>query len=116
MRHALIFGRRSSHGGVSASAGAGVGGSEKDNLAASRGLVDLPVQVVGQHKLVGQFRSVDGLALLGGGTLGPQMFPPLVSMRWSGVVLSVGVHRFDLVPTVVVIAGLLLSITMIWAY
>ena len=80
------------------------------------GLWIFPFKVVGQHKLVGQFRSVDGLALLGGGTLGPQMFPPLVSMRWSGVVLSFGVHRFDLVPTVVVIAGLLLSITMIWAY
>jgi hypothetical protein len=28
--------------------------------------------------LVGQFCSADSLALLGGGTLGPQMFPPLV--------------------------------------
>jgi hypothetical protein len=29
---------------------------------------------------------------------------------------SFGVHRFDLVPTIVVIASLLLSITMIWTY
>jgi hypothetical protein len=66
---------------------------------------------------VGQFCSADSLALLGGGTLGPQMFPPLAKLlRWSGAVLSLGGHRFDLVPTVVVIAGLLLSITMIWAY
>jgi hypothetical protein len=30
--------------------------------------------------------------------------------------LSFGVHRIDLVLTAVVFAGLLLSITMIWAY
>jgi hypothetical protein len=36
-----------------------------------------PHKVVGQHELVGQFRSADGLALLGGGKLGPQIFPPL---------------------------------------
>jgi hypothetical protein len=34
-----------------------------------------PHKVVDQHELVGQFRSADGLALLGGGKLGPQIFP-----------------------------------------
>jgi hypothetical protein len=40
-----------------------------------------PYKVVGQHKLVGQFRSAGGLALLGGGKLRPQIFPPLAYLR-----------------------------------
>jgi hypothetical protein len=64
-------------GGSSPSAGAGVGGSPKGNLRASRGGEHYPHKVVGQHELVGQFRSADGLALRGGGKLGPQIFPPL---------------------------------------
>ena len=58
--------------------GVGVGGFEKDNLRLPVGLWILPFEVVDQHKLVGQFRPADGLALLSGGTLGPRMFPPLV--------------------------------------
>jgi hypothetical protein len=39
-----------------------------------------PCKVVNQHTLVGQFRSIDGLALLGGGKLG-QIFPPLTTFK-----------------------------------
>jgi hypothetical protein len=54
--------------------GVGVGGFEKGNLRLPVGLWISPYKVVDQHKLVGQFRPADGLALLSGGTLGPQMF------------------------------------------
>jgi hypothetical protein len=46
----------------------------KTTCGFSRGLRIYPYKVVGQHSgLVGQFRSADGLVLLSGGKLGPQI-------------------------------------------
>src|SRR6478736_22629 len=97
--------------GVSSpSASAGVGGSQKDNLRLSRGLVHLPVQGCRPARRIGGAVPFGRMVLpcWAAGSWGLR-FPAarIKLLRWSGAVLSFGVHRFDLIPTIVVIASLL---------
>jgi hypothetical protein len=75
-----------------------------------------PYKVVGQHDEGSSVRPMV-LPCWAAGSWGFRFAAARIKLlRWSGAVFSFGVHRFDLIPTIVVIASLLLAITMIWAY
>jgi len=47
---------------------------------------------------------------------GRKLGPPAAHLIVEFAMFSFGIHRFDPVPTMVVVTGLLLSMAMIWAY
>ena len=76
-----------------------------------------PYKVVGQHATASWWDSSTWLAavLPSGRKLGLR-FPAALALYWGRAMFSFSVHRFDPVPTIVVVTSLLLLVAMIWAY
>ena len=73
--------------------------------------------IIGQHATASWWGSSVRLAavLPSGRKLGLR-FPAALALYWGRAMFSFSVHRFDPIPTIVVVTSLLLLVAMIWAY